>query len=172
MWERRKHTNSCDIPSFNIYSIDMWFMCAVVSSMSSFTAWTKKSFNPVGWTDEVWYSGLYHPSRPLLYGKLVYIWFVAFIMNYRHINNLPFSLFLSITFRLIPPQSSLMVHLFMNMKGSIQLTASWSSYRYCYTYNYTLTYWVQQIWTYSNLLPHLLNTSLADIDYSWLCRIW
>jgi len=49
---------------------------SVVSSMSSFTAWTEKSFDPVGRTDEVWHSGLYHPPQPLLYGEHVHIWTV------------------------------------------------------------------------------------------------
>lgn len=40
--------------------------CLVVSSMSSITTWTEESINPVGWTHEVWYSGLYHPPGPLL----------------------------------------------------------------------------------------------------------
>lgn len=55
---------------------------------------------------------------------------------HRQVANLSFSLFLSITFRLIPPQLSLMVLLFMNMKDNIQLTASLSSYRYYYFTSY------------------------------------
>lgn len=167
MTKTTHQNNTCDITYLNVTLINVWFMCAVVSSMSSLTAWTEKSFNPVGWTDEVWDTGLYHPSQPLLYGKRIYIWAVPFVIRgpygstafrytpmcdeqetgtyHRQVANLSFSLFLSITFRLIPPQLSLMVLLFMNMKDNIQLTASLSSYRYYYI---TITHWPSaRTWT-------------------------
>ena len=105
-------------------------MCvAVVSSVQSFTPGAEKSFHPLGWTDEVWNSGLYHPPQPLLQGKHTHIWTVPFITRERDTENL-FSLCLSITSKRTPPQWSLTAPLFTSMKDSIQPTASWSSYRY------------------------------------------
>lgn len=66
--------NKCsDITLLHTDFINMWLLCAVVSSMSSLTSWTEEGFHPVGGPDEVWYSGLYHPPQPVLYGKQIYV---------------------------------------------------------------------------------------------------
>lgn len=50
--------------------LKIFILVAVVSSMSSLTSWTEKSFHPVGWTDEVWHLGLHHPPWLVLHGRL------------------------------------------------------------------------------------------------------
>lgn len=50
--------------------------------MPSFTSWTEESFNPIGWTDEVWHTGLYHSPSALLYGK--YIWTEHHVLTFRN----------------------------------------------------------------------------------------
>lgn len=72
-------------------------------------------------------------------------------------------MFFSTTFRLIPPQLSLMGLLFMNMKDIILLMVSWSSLRY--NDHHQLQYY--KLTTINNInnieKQHLLKMFLVDV---------
>lgn len=121
---------------------------AVVSSVSSASTWAEKSLHPVGRTDEVWNHRLHRPPRPLLYGNkfiqellnhyLLFIfelevWQKCHVNQYECLLVSDLIFFSSTTSRPTRPRSSSTARQCMNMKDITRLTASWSSFRCCWT---------------------------------------